>query len=255
MDDIQYISYPMACQRDDKQSSVDENGIDINMFNVVIATVRDSTMQRLRPVDLADARSRHGGRVISGEDPIAVIMGLANINIGISVPTLRRYHFTITAILVFFDKARMGRVVERFSRALLHQERQEGYVSKEAVVMMQAWDKSRASAATRPTHRTFNPASDILSQGGGLSDGCVPDASDAISALPGKANISPLTPSPTGGDGSGGSPKNRGGCSGDEFFGEGGIEKYIRSKCNDFILQRSTLANEIRSLYHCLVGL
>jgi hypothetical protein len=90
VDDIQYISYPLACQRDDKQSSREEDGIDINMFNIVIATVRDSTMQRLRPVDLADARSRRGRRFVSGEDPIASIMGLTNINIGISVATLRR---------------------------------------------------------------------------------------------------------------------------------------------------------------------
>jgi hypothetical protein len=143
-----------------------------------------------------------------------------------------------------------GRVVERFSRALLHQEMQEGYVSKEAVVMMRAWDKSRTSAAARPTHRPYNPASEIISlTGGGSSDGYLTDVSEAVSAMPGKAG-GPVTPSTQGGDNSGSSPKS----SGNGFFGEGGLEKYIRSKCSDLILLQSTLANELRSLYHCLVG-
>ena len=96
VDDIQYISFPMSCQRDDQHmgggnsSDNDEETDYINMFNIVVATVRDSAMHRLRTAE--NWGTRHSYRPSSpGEDPIAAVMGLGNITSGISIPILRRY--------------------------------------------------------------------------------------------------------------------------------------------------------------------
>ena len=94
VEDVQYISFPMSCQRDNRpftsaasNDSTDQHTDYVTMFNVVIAMVRESAMRRVRGSQRASRRPR---QPVPGVDPVAEVMGLGNLHGGISVATVCR---------------------------------------------------------------------------------------------------------------------------------------------------------------------
>lgn len=83
IDDLQYISFPMPCSYHDNPelSSLHD---DLSMFNVVIATVRENSLKRIR------TRPTSCGRQKPGDDPIAELLGLNNRSLPLTKETLHR---------------------------------------------------------------------------------------------------------------------------------------------------------------------
>ena len=141
--------------------------------------------------------------------------------------------------------------------------------------MVGAWDEAVASAAMRPCREpstngdesTGNSMSSAVGGGGsGMHDGV--EGSEGSGGVTTSKHSSPsFLPVGSGiGGGGGCSVSTSGGgvstggdgagsiFSAHEVGGMDSVERYIRLKGVDVILQRSGLANELRALYHCLVG-
>ena len=131
IDDLHYISFPCPCKFNKNAERSDQlSGIDnINLFNVVITKVRDSAMNKFTNLDggsyskeWCGDREEDGGRdwnylLDPGVDPISVAMGL-------------RERFQKEVSLESIKD-----VVQAFSLALLHLERNQGYVSRQVALM------------------------------------------------------------------------------------------------------------------------
>ena len=124
IDDLHYVSFPCPCSDElSSDSSVATSTDVITLFNVVIATVRESTMKAIlaktKPSHGSSTRRDGGAMFKAGVDPVAVALGLSgDSSQGVPQPKLLR------------------RVVETVSRALLHQEKRNRYVSKQVSQML-----------------------------------------------------------------------------------------------------------------------
>jgi len=127
IDDLHYISFPCPCSDELSSDSSSPTGTDvITLFNVVIATLRESTVKALlaKTQSVPDhgdpSRGLRGGAAAKvGADPVAFALGLGGTTFKEAVrPKLLR------------------RVVETVSRALLHQEKRNRYVSKQVTLML-----------------------------------------------------------------------------------------------------------------------
>jgi hypothetical protein len=82
IENLQYISFPMPCSHSNlADCSVSD---DLSMFNVVIATVRESALRRTK------TRASTTGRKNPGEDPVAELLGLSNRTLPLTKETLHR---------------------------------------------------------------------------------------------------------------------------------------------------------------------
>lgn len=98
IDDLQYISFPMPCSH---SSTLSDNADitsslihdDLSMFNVVIATVRENSLKRIR------SRQRSCGRQQPGEDPVAELLGLSNRSLPLTKETLQRLIFFLIFLI------------------------------------------------------------------------------------------------------------------------------------------------------------
>ena len=205
IDDLHYISFPCPCSDElSSDSSLPTSTDVITLFNVVIATVRESSMKAL----LAKTRSTSEGEqsrgmkgeyergVKVGTDPVAVALGLGGSSFqGASEPKLLR------------------RVVETVSRALLHQEKRNRYVSKQVTLMLRLQEHNNTAAASSSTIGSSSSSSSGPSAHGGISGlsasataGKTPVASSHSSIL---ATIGSAGTSGKGGIAAGENPKRR----------------------------------------------
>jgi hypothetical protein len=88
IEDLQYISFPMPCSHEFLElSSSTAVHDDLSMFNVVIATVRENALRRIRnrPLTTENARRK------PGEDPVAELLGLSNHTLPLTKEILHRF--------------------------------------------------------------------------------------------------------------------------------------------------------------------
>jgi hypothetical protein len=221
IEDLQYISFPMPCSNEflnlSSSSSVHD---DLSMFNVVIATVRENALRRIRnrPSTTENARRK------PGEDPVAELLGLSNQTLSLTKETLHRLVVPCTSLLTSSPAVS---VVEKFTRALLNQEKRIGYVSQEVNLIFRILEESDrflstpqspSAASTERRDRTSSFAEGFSMNSS--TNNC-------------SAHNSTGTPSHT----------------------ESEVQANKKLTLCEFVLQQSSLANELRGLYHSLVGL
>jgi hypothetical protein len=82
IDDLHYISFPCPCSDELSADTSSQTATDvITLFNVVIATVRDSAIKRLESIPSSDSQTRDHRSLfskndIAGSDPVASALGL-----------------------------------------------------------------------------------------------------------------------------------------------------------------------------------
>ena len=305
IDDLHYISFPCPCkfgssaERNDQLTGIDN----INLFNVVITKVRDSAMNKFlnldgggysreRDCDWEDEDVGVGGErdwnylLDPGVDPISVAMGL-------------RERFQKEVSL-----GSIKDVVQAFSQALLHLERNQAYVSSQVALMFDIIEnghrlKSNSSSTIQGVSSIFSGSSGSSEQQQRKDTSISPEdedkrdstasaehsQSEASRPLAHRVQIDdetvrggPTSTSATGPDkrepsrtvitidrnmitadevdqyyqGGGGvlmSQAGSGAGAGDEYeYGAEDLEGL------EVLLQHSTLANELRRLYHGLIG-
>lgn len=212
IDDVHYISYPCPCVEKGEENSIEYNNLSSNndvitLFNVVIATVRESAMKRV----LGEAYTRFfntssnkntktyirkdftNDANISGTDPVAITMGLSNSISILSTSTIRK-------------------VVESFSKALLVQEKRHRYVSRQVAIMLRTLESNSQVIKSNPSSTNANDTGDIdesrqdnMKQQVKLQNHIVMDENRDL-------------------------------------------------QCMDIMLQQSSLANELRLIFHGLIG-
>mmetsp|Transcript_22496 Transcript_22496/g.32851 ORF Transcript_22496/g.32851 Transcript_22496/m.32851 type:complete len:723 (+) Transcript_22496:106-2274(+) len=227
IDDLQYVSLPIPCQRDPQLLSGDDPDItdDITMFSVIISTVREGAIAK------AQSKPRPTGRRQPGEDPVAELLGLGNGRNPLSIAVLHR-------------------VVESFARALHHQEKRAGYVSKEVSLIFKINEDVRSSFSNHPTTEASNPAA-VVSAPLNSSTG----AADSVQEVDKHSTPAPAIKSNSTGSLSSPSPTQQAPMLVERTLvsqEEAQINRDVaRCEC---VLQQSSLANELRALYHSLVG-
>ena len=216
IDDVHYISYPCPCVEKGEENTIDSNLSSnsdvITLFNVVIATVRESAMKRVlgeeytRFFNTTSTSSSSGTKTyikkdftnsnnISGSDPVAITMGLSNSISILSISTIRK-------------------VVESFSKALLMQEKRHRYVSRQVAIMLRTLESN--SNVPKSNQSSSNPndlndtdesssRQDTMKQHGKVSNVIIMDGNRDL-------------------------------------------------QCMDIMLQQSSLANELRLVFHGLIG-
>jgi hypothetical protein len=85
IDDLEYISFPLSCSREQIAEDKDPGGDVLSMFNVVIACIRESALHSTYTRPLASAMS------LAGEDPVAALLGLSTTRRPIALPVLHRF--------------------------------------------------------------------------------------------------------------------------------------------------------------------
>ena len=162
IDDLHYISFPCPCSDELSSDSSSPTGTDvITLFNVVIATLRESTVKALlaKTQSVPDhgdpSRGLRGGAAAKvGADPVAFALGLGGTTFKEAVrPTLLR------------------RVVETVSRALLHQEKRNRYVSKQVTLMLRLQEHHTGGGSGAATVGASTSASAGSASGGASAAG------------------------------------------------------------------------------------
>ena len=196
IDDLHYVSFPCPCSDElSSDSSVSTSTDVITLFNVVIATVRESTMKALlaktKPSHGSTIRRDDGAAIKVGVDPVAVALGLVGNSFqGVPQPKLLR------------------RVVETVSRALLHQEKRNRYVSKQVSQMLRLQEYN--NGITVNTVKAVNNAVQTITNNNNptintnviTTTGTAP-AVTTIVTTSAKVNTAIVSSSPQGGGGGG----------------------------------------------------
>lgn len=83
IDDLHYISFPCPCSDElSTDTSIQTTTDVITLFNVVIATVRESAMRKLESISNAESKRSNKKKNVfskyeaSGSDPVAAALGL-----------------------------------------------------------------------------------------------------------------------------------------------------------------------------------
>lgn len=281
IDDLHYISYPTPCS-EELSDIADSSGTNvISLFNIVIASVRESSLRRHSSfINNNNNNSNNNGSVSDkskfrkpGLDPIASVLGLQKDPIAPSPEVIRS-------------------ILSRLSRALLEQEKKQRYVSKQVAKMLTILERTSTSKAIPSTASTV-PSTTGLSRSDDRYDGTgtpvstvnntnsssqllpptlhTSSSASLIVTTPGHGSltsssvISPSTSECTGGlaltdiapnqltsstTGTLSLPQNSVSTS------YSGVEA-ITSSCLhhiDIMMANSTLANELRVVYHGLIG-
>lgn len=96
IDDLRYISFPCPCSDELSTDTSSQTATDvITLFNVVIATVRDSAIKKLESLPSSnpnrkDQRSLFSKNDTAGSDPVAAALGLRNNAKAVCPNALRR---------------------------------------------------------------------------------------------------------------------------------------------------------------------
>ena len=95
IDDLQYISFPMPCGSETPLCSLNEDSFrdDLSMFNVVLATVRESALKKTLNRPFIPTRRN------PGEDPVSELLGLSNRRLSLTKNILKRYF--LLPLLIF----------------------------------------------------------------------------------------------------------------------------------------------------------
>lgn len=90
IEDLQYISFPMPCTSEsplNNCSNDDSLRDDLSMFNVVVATVRESALKRTLNRPYSSERRK------PGEDPVSELLGLSNRRLPLKKEILKRFNY------------------------------------------------------------------------------------------------------------------------------------------------------------------
>ena len=91
IDDLHYISFPCPCSDElSTDTSVQTTTDVITLFNVVIATVRESAMKKLEATSGSNSNLSFSKFESAGSDPVAITLGLQSANQAVSPNVLRR---------------------------------------------------------------------------------------------------------------------------------------------------------------------
>ena len=230
IDDLHYVSFPCPCSDElSSDSSVATSTDVITLFNVVIATVRESTMKALlaktKPSHGSSARRDGGTMVKVGVDPVAVALGLGgNSYQGVPQPKLLR------------------RVVETVSRALLHQEKRNRYVSKQVTQMLRLQEYN--NGITINTVKTVNNAVQTTTNSNNTAINTTAVTTTGASAVAAttstKTNTAVVSSSPQGGGGAAAAAAAAGGIAGTGSASASTSGKSVLSDVNPLAKRRMT---------------
>ena len=288
VDDLHYVCFPCSCADEGEVKGVNESNqptasassssssssssstavsgaegagqsVRITFFNLVVAQVRQSSMDRVKG-------KVYERDIPTGQDPVAAILGLHDEHFFQPLPS-----------------SSLRLAVERFSKALQHEERRARYVSRQVSLMLGiaagggaapdggsgggvgnggggSGAEASSGPALSPTPIVLSTASHSSSMPSNPSPWAT---SDSAAADGGTDSPGPLSPQPSSLPPADSDQPQSQSQSGSLALSDSGPQPLSslppgwtapHTPLSEEILQRSSLANELRALYHGLAG-